>query len=89
MKRIIGVLSSFGVVGLMLLADFLESSSISYLGTIFWMVAIVGGALVLYWQAKRTSVSPVILVVAFIPFFNLLLIPLVAIVLALLPSKKK
>jgi len=52
------------------------------------MVAIVSGALVLYWQAKRTKTTPLVLVVAFIPFFNLLLIPLASIILALKPYKK-
>jgi hypothetical protein len=51
------------------------------------MVAIVLGALVIFWQASRTIVSPVIIVVAIIPFLNILLIPLVTIILALLPTK--
>ncbi len=87
MNRIIGVVCSFAVVGLMLLADSLESSSVSNLGSVLWMVAIVAGALVLGWQAKRTSTTPVILIVAFIPFFNLLLIPLVSIIIASQPTK--
>lgn len=87
MKRIIGIVCAFIVVGLMLLADRLESSSVSYLGTVFWMLGIALGALVIYWQANRTKVSPMILLVAFVPFLNLLLIPLVCIVLAVMPSK--
>ena len=89
MERILGVICSFGVVGLMLLADSLESLSVSYMGSLLWMIAIFLGALVIFWQAGRTKVSQVVLIVAFVPFLNLLLIPLVTIILGCLPAKAK
>ena len=88
MQRIIGVLCSFGIIALMLSADRLENSSVSYLGSLIWMLAILLGIALIYWQASRTRVSPFICVVAFIPYFNLILIPIVSIILAILPSKK-
>lgn len=86
MSRIIAILGAFGVVGLALYADRLEVSSPS-LGSLLWIGALFFGIALLFWQANRARVTPLVALVALIPYLNLVLIPLVTIVLAFKPVK--
>lgn len=88
LMKITGVIAPFALVGLALSADWLETKY-AWVGALLWMVFMVGSALLLILQAIRTKVSPAVCVVALIPFLNLVLVPLVGVILAFLPTKNR
>lgn len=88
MKRILPIFASFIFIATALIADSIENTSAPLLGAILWLVAMVIAVFSVYWAAARTVVSPVICIVGLLPFFNILLVPLVTFILAFLPDKK-